>query len=208
MNAMTGNEPVILRRSDLPPSARMCARAFRDTPHIEYFFPDEVRREGDSAALFEMRIRYGLLRGEVHVTSSDLEGIAVWLPSSQAHMTMWGQIRAGGIRLQRTVGNDAVARMTRVGKHNDQLRERHVPVSYMFLSILAIDPEHQHRGHATRLVQGMLSRLDRDGIACYAETTERDLLAFYQRLGFEPGDRSTVPGTDLIIWPMVRPPAS
>jgi len=97
--------------------------------------------------------------------------------------------------------------MTRVGKHNDQLREQHVPDRYMFLSILAIAPEHQHRGHATRLVQGTLNRLGRDGLSCYAETTEQNLLSFYQRLGFEPGDESTVPGTDLIVWPMVQSPA-
>ena len=186
----------------------MCARAFMDSPHIENFFPDKSRREGDSVALFEMRIRYGCLRGEVHVISPNLEGIAVWIPSSHAHMTMWGQIRAGGIRLQRMVGSEAIVRMTRVGKHNDQLRQQHVSGRYMFLSILAIDPEHQHRGRATRLVQGMLNRLDRDRISCYAETTEQDLLAFYQRLGFEPGNASTVPGTELIVWPLVRPPAS
>jgi len=205
---MTDNEPVMLRRNGVTPAAQLCARACKDAPHVAYFFPDELRRKSDSAALFEMRIRYGLLRGEVHVTSLNLEGIAVWFPSTQAHMTMWGQIRAGGIRLQRTVGNDAVARMSLVGKHNDQLRQQNVTDRYMFLSILAIDPEHQHRGHATRLVQGMLSRLDHDGISCYAETTEQGLLAFYQGLGFKPGEESTVPGTDLIVWPLVRPPAS
>jgi len=204
---MTNNEPVMLRNSDLTQAEQVCARAFKHAPHIEYFFPNENQRESDSAALFEMRIRYGLLRGEVHVTSPNLEGIAVWFPSSQAQMTMWGQIRAGGIRLQRTVGSDAVARMTLVGKHNDQLREQHVPDRYMFLSILASDPEHQHHGHATRLVQGMLSRLNHDGISCYAETTEKGLLAFYQRLGFKPGGESMVSGTELTVWPMVRPPA-
>jgi len=142
------------------------------------------------------------------VTSPNLEAIAVWFSSSQAQMTMWGQIRAGGIRLQRAVGNDAVARMARVGKHNDQLRQHNVTDRYIFLSILASDPEHQHRGHATRLVNEMLGRLDRDGISCYAETTERNLLAFYQRLGFESGEESTVPGTELTVWPMVRPPSS
>ena len=205
---MADEQPMMLRKSGLASAARMCARAFTDSPHIAYFFPDEARRERDSAELFKMRIRYGLHYGEVHVTSPDLEGIAVCIPSSHAHMTLWSQIRAGGIRLQRTVGSDAVARMTCVGKHNDQLRKQHMPDRYMFLSILAIDPEHQHRGHATRLVQGMLSRLDRDGLSCYAETTERGLLAFYQRLGFEPGCESTVPGTELTVWPMVRPPST
>ena len=199
---------VLLRNRDLTQAASMCACAFKHAPHIAHFFPDEARRERDSAELFKMRIRYGLHYGEVHVTSQDLEGMAVCIPSSHAHMTLWSQIRAGGIRLQRTVGSDAVARMTCVGKHNDQLRKQHMPDRYMFLSILAIDPEHQHRGHATRLVQGMLSRLDRGEITCYAETTERDLLVFYQRLGFEPRRESTVPGTELTVWPMVRPPST
>lgn len=195
----------MLCKSDLASAARMCARAFKRAPHIEYFFPNENQRESDSAALFRMRIRYGCLRGEVHVTSPNLEGIGVWIPSSQADMTMWGQIRAGGIRLYRAVGSDAVDRMTRIEKHNDKLRQQLMPDRYMLLSILAIDPEHQHRGHATRLVRGMLSRLDADGIPCYAETTERGLLAFYQHLGFEPEDGVAIPGTELSVWSMVRP---
>ena len=204
---MATDEPLSLRGRDVPSAARMCARAFLDAPHVVYFFPDEGRRERDSAALFRMRIRYGLLYGEVHVSSEDLEGIAVWLPSERASMTLWRQVRSGGARLYRTVGSDAVARMTHVAEHYG---EKFIEVGYRplrFLSILAVDPAHQHQGHATRLVNGMLRRLDQEGIACYAETTEADVLPFYKRLGFEPGSESTVPGTDLTVWPLVRAPA-
>ena len=204
---MATDEPLSLRGRDVPSAARMCARAFLDAPHVVYFFPDERRRERDSAALFRMRIRYGLLYGEVHVSSEDLEGIAVWLPSERASMTLWRQIRSGGTRLYRMAGSDAVARMTHVAEHNDRLRRKHVEGRHWFLSILAVDPAHQHQGHATRLVNGMLRRLDQEGIACYAETTEADVLPFYKRLGFEPGSESTVPGTDLTVWPLVRAPA-
>ena len=183
----------------------MCARAFRDAPHVVYFFPDEARRERDAVALFEMRIRYGLLYGEVHATSPDREGIAVWIPSKRATMTLWRQIRAGGTRLYRAVGSDAVARMTHVAEHNDRLRLGCVPGRHWVLGILAVEPEHQHRGHATRLVNGMLRRLDR--IPCYVETTEPEVVGFYERLGFEAGAESTVPGTDLIVRPVVRPAA-
>lgn len=187
-------------------AARVCARAFRDAPHIVYFFSDEARRESDSVAMFKMRIRFGLLHGVVHATSPDLEGIAVWISSERAAMTMWKQIRAGGIRLYRAVGSDAVARMKRVAEHNDRLRRQHVSAPHRFLSILGVDPAHQRHGHATRLVKGMLSRLDRDRIPCYAETTEPDVLPFYQSLGFKPGIESIVPGTDLTVWPLVRSP--
>jgi len=208
MKTMAHSESGMLRKSDLARAESVCARAFRDAPHIAHFFPNEHLRENESVALFRMRLRYGCLKGEVHVTSPNLEGVAVWIPSSQAHMTLWGQIRAGGMRLQRTVGSDAVSRMTFVGKHNDQLRQQHVADRYMFLSILAIDPEHQHHGHATRLIQAMLNRLDREHLSCYAETTEQDLVSFYQRFGFKPGSESRIPDTDLSVWPMVRPPVS
>jgi len=186
----------------------MCARAFRDTPHIAYFFPDMPRRERDSIVLFEMRIRYGLLCGEVHATSENLEGIAVWLPSDRAAMTLWRQIRSGGTRLYRTVGSEAVTRMTHVAEHNDQLQRENVEGRNWFLSILAVDPAHQHQGHATRLVGRMITRLDRERLACYAETTEPDVVPFYERLGFEAGAESTVPGTDLTVCPLVRRPGA
>lgn len=205
---MAGNEPLKLRRRDLASTARMCARAFKDAPHIARFFPDETRRERDSVGLFEMRIRYGLLYGEVHVASANLEGIAVWIPSANAAMPMWKQMRAGGIRLYRTVGSDAVTRMTHVAEHNDGLRRQHVSGLHWILSILAVDPAYQRCGHATRLMHGMLSRLDRNRIPCYAETTEQSLLPFYQRYGFEHRAASTVPGSSLTVWPMVRRPAS
>jgi ribosomal protein S18 acetylase RimI-like enzyme len=197
---------VRLRRRDVTEAARMCGRAFREAPHIVYFFPDETRRERDSAAMFEMRIRYGLLYGEVHASSPELEGIAIWLPSDRASMTLWRQIRSGGTRLYRTVGSDAVSRMTHVAEHNDRLRRGNVEGRHWFLSILAVDPAHQHQGHATRLVTGMLARLDRERLACYAETTEPDVVPFYERLGFRSGIESTVPGADLTVWPLVRRP--
>jgi GNAT superfamily N-acetyltransferase len=203
---MGSDGPVRLRKRGIAEAARRCARAFQETSHIAYFFPDVARRERDSAALFEMRIRYGLVYGEVLVSSEELEGIAVWLPSERASMTLWRQIRSGGARLYRTVGSDAVARMTHVAEHNDRLRRKHVEGRHWFLSILGVDPAHQHQGHATRLVTGMLDRLDRERIPCYAETTGPDLLPFYEHLGFEPGTGSTVPGTDLTVWPLVRPP--
>jgi len=171
---------------------------------VEYFFPDTGRRAADAAAMFEMRIRFGLLYGDVHATSPNLEGIAVWVPSNHAAMTMWQQIRSGGMRLYRAVGSDAVARMTHVAEHNDRLRTQHISGKHWFLGILAVDPEHQHVGHATRLLKPMLERLDREGLPCYVETTELGLVTFYQRFGFESGDTAVVPGTDLTVWPLVR----
>jgi len=193
-----------LRPQDLPRAAEHCARAFARAPHVHHFFPDETRRHRDALELFRMRIHYGRLFGEVHVASPDLKGVAVWLPSARASMTLWREIRAGGIRLYRRVGSDAVARMSRVSAHNEHLREQHAPDPFWFLSIVAVDPECQGRGCATALLRPMLDRLDREGVGCYCEATEEALLGFYERLGFAAASPATVPGTSLSVWPLVR----
>ena len=203
---MTSPEAIRLPRNHLRRAAEVCARAFADAPHIATFFPDEDRRARDAAALFEMRIRYGLQKGDVYTTSRGLEGIAVWIPSEHSVMTLWGQIRSGGMRLYRTVGREAVARMTHVEEHNDRLRERLVAAPYLFLSILAVDPDHQGQGFGTQLMDAMLPRLDRERTACYLETTEDRVASFYRRFGFVAGAPSVVPGTNLTVQPMQRDP--
>jgi len=202
--AMPETAVLHLTPQDLPRAAELCARAFARAPHVHHFFPDETGRHRDALELFRMRIHYGRLFGEVHVASPDLKGVAVWLPSARASMTLWREIRAGGIRLYRRVGSDAVARMSRVSAHNEQLREEHAPAPFWFLSIVAVDPECQGRGCATALLRPMLDRLDREGVGCYCEATEEALLGFYGRLGFAAAAPSTVPGTSLSVWPLVR----
>jgi len=203
-----GNAVLRLRRRDLPRAAAVCARACRETPHVRYFFPDGTRRARDATALFAMRIRYALLYGEVDVTSPGLEGVAVWIPSERASMTTWREIRAGGIRLYRAVGREAVARMTHVAEHNDRLRHQTIPGDHWFLSILGVDPSCQRQGHARRLLEPMLACLDDAGIPAYVELTDPALVRFYERFGFKMKAESTVPGTELTVWTMVRAPAA
>jgi ribosomal protein S18 acetylase RimI-like enzyme len=195
-----------LRGKDLLDAARLCAEAFLDTPHIKYFFPDRARRESDSIRLFEMRIRYGLLYGEVHVTSSEMEGIAVWLPASHARMTMWRQIKAGGSRLFWAVGKAAVGRMTKVASYNDTLRTRNVPPNHWFLSILAVSPQCQGQGFASRLIRPKLKQLDNSGSYAYLETTEARLVPMYERYDFVVREELSIPGSSLTVYAMTRVP--
>lgn len=201
---MDARSPIRLRRGDLRAASVVCARGFVRAPHIAHFFREERRRCSHAEELFRLRIRYGLLFGEVYTTSPNLEGVAVWLPAERASMTVWREIRAGGIRLYRAVGADAVARMTHVSTHNERLRCRSISGGHWVLSMVAVDPAHQRRGHASALIKLVLARLEREHVLCYAETTDPGVLPFYARMGFRPGVPATVPGTDLKVWPLVH----
>ena len=43
-------------------------------------------------------------------------------------------------------------------------------------------------GLGTRLLEPTLERADREKLACYLETSDRDNIAFYERFGFEVVD--------------------
>jgi len=193
-------------RDDLLRAADLCAEAFFESPHIRYFFPDRSRRKGASAGLFEMRIRYALLYGEVHITTSELEGLAAWIPAACAQMTMWRQIRAGGIQLRHTVGASAVGRMTNVACHNDVLRRRNAPSEHWLLSILAVRPSCQHQGFASHLLTPKLHESDEKRITIYLETTEDMLVPLYEHYGFIAREHSPVPTSDLLVCAMTRSP--
>ena len=168
------------------------------------FFPSAATRETCATQLYRMRLRYGFLYGEVQATSASIEGLAMWIPSDRAEMTLWSQMRCGGIRLFRQVGREAIKRMLSVASHDDALRRRCAPPEYWFLSVLAVDPPFQGKGHASLLLRSMHARLDVQGLACYVETTEERLLPFYERFGYEVIDSSIVPGSDLCVWALVR----
>ena len=194
------------RRKDLLIAADLCAEAFFESPHTRFFFPDRSQRRANAASLFRMRIRYALLYGEVQITSSELEGLAAWLPSSCAEMTTPRQIRAGGIRLYRAVGSRAVGRMRDVACHNDALRRRHAPSEHWFLSILAVHPSCQRQGFASHLLIPKLHESDEQRLPIYLETTEERLVPMYERYGFGVCEASAVAGCDVVVHGMMRSP--
>lgn len=85
MTAMAADlsNPSRLTGAQARPAAEVFARAFHDEPLYCHIVPDVDVRKDVLPHLFEFRIRYGVLYGEVHVTSSNLEGVAVWIPSDK-----------------------------------------------------------------------------------------------------------------------------
>jgi N-acetylglutamate synthase-like GNAT family acetyltransferase len=60
---------------------------------------------------------------------------------------------------------------------------RRCPAWYLW--VLATDPDHRGRGHATSLIRRVLGRCDADGLAAFLETTDPANPRFYARFGFQ-----------------------
>ncbi|MCE5259315.1 MAG: hypothetical protein LLG44_09720, partial [Chloroflexi bacterium] len=72
----------------------LLARAFDGDPTYVMVIPDALKRTELLTWLFTGVVRHALRRGTVH-TTSEMEGLACWLPPANVHMTFWDTARAG-----------------------------------------------------------------------------------------------------------------
>jgi ribosomal protein S18 acetylase RimI-like enzyme len=193
-----------LSKAHIGPAADMLARSFQHDPKMMYFVPDTGERLLLSRHVLEFELNYGILYGEIYATSPDLEGVAVWLPSEKAEISMWRAIRAGGFRLQKNVGGDAMKKILSFSEYIDALHREHVSGTHTYLFFIGVDPAYQGKGYASRLIRPMLSRLDRAGVSCYLVTQNERNVALYEHYGFAVVGHTSIPGTEVGHWEMLR----
>lgn len=196
-----------LTSADLSPAAETLARAFHRDPLLTHLLPDEPARQRRGRRCLARIAGYGLRYGEAYAASSNMEGVAVWLPPQESKPALAKMLRAGVWRMPAEIGWGAALRFARVLDHLARVWRRCGPPPHWYLCLLGVDPQRQGQGHGKALVRAMLERFDRSQLACGLETTNEHNTAFYQSLGFSLVAVEPVPHTELRFWFMLRPPA-
>jgi ribosomal protein S18 acetylase RimI-like enzyme len=198
---------VRLGKSQAQPAAAVLARAFQNYPAIKYYFPDNARRSKVNRYFYSICSYFGLRYGEMYTTSSNMEGIAVWMPSANYNMNfrtllssvplsiLFGMGAAGGFRFKD---------MSMFGVYVDKVHKRLAPFNHWYLMVLGVDPGYQGKGYASKLVRPMLIRADQEKLPCYLETNDEADVPIYRHFGFKVIEEGTVPGTTVKNWAMLR----
>ncbi|MBE9505616.1 MAG: GNAT family N-acetyltransferase [Chloroflexi bacterium] len=197
---------VALDKRHVKAAAAVLTRAFQDDPLFGHTFSDqsEMKRKAPSP-LFECDLGYGVRYGEVHATSANLEGVAVWLTSDNYPMTPWRLIRSVPLSVILGLGmGGATTRMKKVGAYLDATHARLAPFRHWFLQIVGVDPRFQGKGYAGRLLRPMFFRIDVEGLPCYVDTLDEKNVRLYEHFGFELMEKSEIPETGRSTWAMLR----
>ncbi len=195
-----------IRRIDeklIPAAIETLSSAFRHDELYKFVVPDENVRTEFLRNFFAFRIRYGMKFGEVHTTSENCEGIAIWIPYRNRRMTFPRIIRSGGLSTMRAIDATTRKKLMSIQEFADKARER-ISEPYWHLSPIAVHPAHQGQGLASLLIRSMLERLDREPSACLLETQNYRNVAMYERYGFSVVDEETIPTSEVRHWVMWR----
>jgi GNAT superfamily N-acetyltransferase len=208
-----------LSRAERRAAAETIARAFAGEAIMDFYFADAspragARRHERIVSLMTFALNHGLLYGEVYATSARYEGLAIWYPPTYTGPSMWKDIRSGGLALLFKTGFRGIQRMNAHIEYSLSVFREHLRQEgwkgggCWELWLVAVAPEHQKRGYASRLIRPVLDRIDREGTPCYLDTQREENLALYEHFGFEIVETGQLPSTDIPHWLLKREPGA
>ncbi len=193
-----------LEEKNIDRAAEMFTRSFWKDPFLVYLAPDEKQRVKLGSDFFKFMLRYTIMYGEAYTTSQNFEGAALWLPSQYASITPALAAKAGKEELERSVGDDFMARLNLVNGYADEKHTTHISAPHWYLAYIGIDPDFQGKGFGSKLINPMLERFSADWLPCYLETSTKINVSLYEHFGFRLIEEYIVPQTRLTFYAMLR----
>jgi len=127
------NNLIRLDDSQSKAAADVLARAFQDDPLFVYFFPNAFQRMNNLPRIFRYVVHRGVLYGEVYATSTNLEGVVVWLPSEKVLMSRRPIVRPAAFLRMLKMGAGSIRRMMRFSPYATAMHKRHAPFRHWYL---------------------------------------------------------------------------
>lgn len=192
-----------LERSGLEEAGRVLARAFHDDPAWRWILPRAERRARTLPWLLRTAVAATLAGGFVATTAGDVLGVALWIPPSatlEVNRAARRSLATLPLRLRGAYG-----RFRAYTAWNFEVQQRAHPAPALFLSGLAVDPDHWGEGiGGALLAEGVARHPD---LACVLLTNNERNVGFYERHGFEVVLDEPMPESALPTWAMVRQPS-
>jgi len=194
-----------LEKKHIKPVSLMLSRAFKDD--LKEVFPDPEERRVKTPYVNELFLLYEFSNSKAFITSPKLEGIAVWIHSDKRKKrTFWRILTLGAIWPVTKIGIKALRKMQALDKYIERKHKELAPFKHWYLAVLAVDPQHQGKRYASRLLNEMLSNIDEEGLHCYLETGGEKNVSMYKHFGFAVVDEFVVPGAKDKVVAMLRKP--
>ncbi|SEO88536.1 Ribosomal protein S18 acetylase RimI [Actinacidiphila rubida] len=196
--------------------AKLLDEAFQQDPVSSWVFPDPEDRGRTHIRLMGGFLDAALAEGYVDMTE-DGAAAALWLSvpahedaagaesaaDADADATDDGQAADGPAEFRELVdpGNERVERIARLLEAAHPKGRAHE-----YLMLIAVSEDVQGQGVGTLLIDAVLDRCDREGLAAYLEASSMRSRALYERLGFAfTGTTVDLPDGPQ-MWPMWREP--
>jgi ribosomal protein S18 acetylase RimI-like enzyme len=189
-------------KSDLHFAEKVMAKAYYEAEE-EFQFKRASRNLKFLEKLMHATIKYTITHGRVFATSPNIEGVAAWLPSDKVFISDWQYIRSGILIPIIMAGRGWLRKMRVYDELCKKKHQEHADFPHLYLYNLAVHPEQQRKGYASKLLIPVLAALDQLELACYLETNEGNI-PIYEHFGFQVVDEEFLSEFDSKAYFMLR----
>jgi len=184
-------------------AGKVAAKAYFEADDFSNSSLDSSKQMKFLINLMNLTFRISQKFGWVYAPTKNIEGVAAWLPHDKTNLSNWHYIRNGALSVIIGPGKERRKQLMRYSNLANKKHKQHANFPHMYLYNLAIDPQHQGNGYASRLLTPMFAKLDENNLPCYLETHERNI-SLYEHFGFELVEQISLPEFDEEVWLMMR----
>ena len=200
--ALTGSA-YSLHKDDLEKCARLMAAAFHDDPSIRYLLGGQPLGSHDwRYFLCVLKAIYG--KCVMLSDSEELRSLLILFPPKLKSVPTIGFMANGGVELCRFFGLPLFRRSVIYENNCQRIKSRLTTPDTWYCMCLVVAPEEQGRGIGSGLLKPVLEVLDEYRSPVYLETHKERNTQIYRHLGFDIADISTIPGTGIKQYAMLR----
>ncbi len=194
---MSENHPL-----DLCNASTVCARAFFNDDLDRYFFPDETDRLRRQRMMYSYFLRRNIKN--VHTTSGELEGLMI-MEGPYSHNDKWtlSDLFLGAPLVFRLEFR-TIRKMMDFQTNAIRIRERLVKDPYWYLALIAVAPEFQGKGFASKLLKPILFQAEAKKEHVFLETHNPNNIPIYEKLGFRIIDSIPMGNAEFWHYCMIR----
>ena len=190
-------------KTNIHRAGKVAAKAYFEADDFSNSSMDSSKQMKFLINLMNLTFRISQKFGWVYAPTKNIEGVAAWLPHDKTNLSNWHYIRNGALSVIIGPGKERRKQLMRYSNLANKKHKQHASFPHMYLYNLAIDPQHQGNGYASRLLTPMFAKLDEDNLPCYLETHERNI-SLYEHFGFELVEQISLPEFDEEVWLMMR----
>ena len=180
------------------------ARAFHNDPLWVYMVPDERERATLLRTCFRFVFRMSIGSRQAYGVATPLDGVA-WWSAPQQRVPVRAILRAGLPSLILSSFFLRVFKVIPILAHFEEMQKRYAPEPHYYLNTIAVAPEAQGTGLASKLIRPFVARADAERVSMYTETMTPANVTLYEHYGFRTMEEYKVPNTNLRVWGFYRP---
>lgn len=196
----------LLEPIDSERAVALLAQAFYSDPAWIYIVPEADQRHGSLANLFRSLVTAYIRNQQVYGVGEPLQGLAIWSMPNQGRPPLLGFINSASFMVLGTPGLIGIMkRSLKIALVAKAIRKYALHEPHYYLEFLAVAPDAQGQGWASKLLRPLLAQADAQACTVFVDTFKPANVLLYEHFGFVNHKQQTLGALGLQIFLLRRP---